>query len=101
MVDNFVQEYSGNCSWVKPSAGTTAFIHFSREGKPVNDTELCKLLHSKKGILVCPGNVCFGDGIDFQGYIRVGYACETAVLEKGLSEMRDFMKESFEEVPLA
>ena len=101
IIDKFVQDHKDNCDWVKPVAGTTAFIRFSRDEKPVNDAELCRLVHEKKGILMVPGNLCFGDGVDFQGYVRAGYVCETQVLEDGLKEMTDFMRESFAQVPLA
>ena len=100
IIDKFVQDHKDICEWVKPVAGTTAFIRFSREGKPVDDVELCKMLHDEKGILVAPGSLCFGDGVEFRGYVRAGYVCETQVLENGLKEMTGFMRESFSQVPL-
>ena len=101
IIDKFVQDHKDTCEWVKPVAGTTGLIRFSRQGKPVNDVELCKALHDKKGVLVVPGSLCFGDGVEFQGYVRIGYVCETHVLEEGLSEMTEFMRENFSQVPLA
>ena len=100
IVDEFMQDHK-DCDWVRPAAGTTAFVRFSRGGKPVDDVELCKLLHKEKGILVCPGSHCFGEEVDFKGYIRIGFVCETQALKDGLREMSDFMKSGFENVPLA
>ena len=101
ILERFVRDHQDRCEWVKPAAGTTAFVRFSRHGKPVDDVELCKLLHREKGILVCPGSLCFGDEVEFKGYVRIGYVCETQALEGGLQEMRSFMQEGFEKVPLA
>ena len=90
ILDAFISEHAGICSYVKPKAGTTAFVKFERKGRAVDDIELCKKLHEAKGILVCPGSLCFGDGKDFRGYVRVGYVCETEILREGLKAMGEF-----------
>ncbi|KAI4141815.1 MAG: hypothetical protein LQ340_007531, partial [Diploschistes diacapsis] len=82
ILEKFIEDHQECCDWVKPVAGTTAFIRFARDGKPVNDMELCKLLHREEGTFLVPGSLCFGDGIDFKGYVRAGYVCETHVLEE-------------------
>jgi aspartate/methionine/tyrosine aminotransferase len=104
ILEKFIESHRWACDWKKPRAGTTAFVKFSKMGRPVDDVAFCKLLHEKVGVLVVPGSRCFGrdDGSDFKGYVRFGYVCETEVLEKGLERLREFMKgEYVDDVPLA
>ena len=101
ILEEFVDQHRWACDWVKPVAGTTAFVKFSKQGKPVDDKAFCELLQEKKGVFFCPGCVCFGGGTDFKGFVRIGYVCETQVLKEGLEEVRAFMQQEFAEVPLA
>lgn len=100
-LEKFVDEHQ-ECSWTKPFAGTTAMLKFSRDGHAVDDKEFCLQLLHRTGVLLCPASVCFGDGSagDFQGYVRVGAAIDTAEMEGALQQMRLFMRESFSDVPL-
>ena len=100
ILERFIDEHKWACKWTKPSAGTTAFVQFSREGKSVDDVAFCKLLQQKAGVMFCPGCRCFGDSQDFKGYVRVGYVCETSVLVDGLDELRAFMRETYGQVPV-
>ena len=101
ILERFIESHRYSCDWVRPVAGTTAFVRFSRQGKAVDDVALCKLAHGKYGVMFCPGSLCFGGEHDFRGYIRIGYACESEVLTKGLQEMELFMQAEFADVPLA
>ena len=101
ILDKFVESHRFGCNWVRPLAGTTAFIKFSRQGKAVDDVTLCKAAHEKYGVFFCPGSLCFGGGKDFKGYVRFGYVCETSVLEAGLADMESFMHTEFADLPLA
>ncbi|KAK2845237.1 hypothetical protein FQN49_005916 [Arthroderma sp. PD_2] len=92
----FIDEFSSVCDWYRPKAGTTAFVRFSKDGKPVDDVRLCKLLHDKVGVMFVPGGHCFGP--EFKGFVRIGYVCETKDLEDGLAQLRVFMKDGFSEV---
>ena len=95
ILTKFVDDHQGRCSWTKPVAGTTAFIRFHKNGSPINDEQLCKEIHERFGVLSCPGSTCFGNKQDFKGYIRIGYCCDTEVLEAGLAAFRGFMKNGF------
>jgi aspartate/methionine/tyrosine aminotransferase len=77
-------------------------LKFSRGGKPVDDKGFCHQLLKKYGVLLCPASVCFGDkdSGDFRGYVRVGAAIDTAEMEGALQEMRKFMSEDFNTIPL-
>ena len=99
ILDKFIEEHRWACSWVKPVAGTTAFVKFAKMGKPIDDEAFCETLQKKTGILFCPGSKCFGASNDWKGYIRIGFCCETAVLEEGLTALRAFMEDDFEDVP--
>ncbi|KAI9848941.1 MAG: hypothetical protein M1838_000321 [Thelocarpon superellum] len=82
------------CSWVKPVAGTTAFVQFATEGQPVDDEKFCKALYHATGVMFCPGKRCFGNDVDFRGYVRIGYACETETLRQGLDQVKEFLRTS-------
>jgi aspartate/methionine/tyrosine aminotransferase len=62
LLEAFVQAHAGRCTWVKPVAGTTAFVRFAaKTGQPVDDAVLAERLVQEKGVLVVPGGVCFED----------------------------------------
>ena len=94
LVDAFVAAHPTTCEWVRPQAGTTAFVLFrGRDGAPVDDVALCVDLLDKTRVMLVPGSKCFGDGQDFRGYVRVGYVCETGVLERALEKLDSYLKE--------
>jgi aspartate/methionine/tyrosine aminotransferase len=95
LLKQFVDDHGSVCSWVEPKAGTTAFIQFKKQGKPVKDTEFCIDVLEKTGVFFVPGSHCFGDDADFKGYVRIGYVCETEVLEEGLEKLRTYIKDDF------
>lgn len=97
----FIEEFRWACSWTVPVAGTTAFVKFSQMGKPIDDVKLCEAIQEKTGVFFCPGSRCFGDDVDFKGYVRIGYVCETEILEQGLDALRTFMDNEYENVPRA
>ena len=97
LVEEFVNSHSSVCSWLKPTAGTTGFVQFRSQGKPVNDVEFCVDVLKEKKILFCPGSHCFGRGADFQGYVRMGYAfCDVAVLKEALEKLSQYCKTHLE-----
>ncbi|KAI9146861.1 Tyrosinase ustQ [Paramyrothecium foliicola] len=87
LVDKFVQGHAGLVSWVKPNAGTTAFIQIRSGGQPVDDEKFCKDLIRETKVMLVPGARCFGNGNNFPGYVRIGYVCETDVLEEALAKL--------------
>jgi aspartate/methionine/tyrosine aminotransferase len=91
LLDKFVREHAGAVSWVKPHAGTTAFLQVKLDGKPVDDVEFCKDLLRETKVMLVPGSKCFGDGDDFKGYVRMGYVCETDVLREALAKLGDYI----------
>ena len=100
ILEKFVESHRWACSWVKPVAGTTAFIRFSINGSPVDDEAFCKVLIDQTGVMVCPGRRCFGDEKNFAGYVRFGFCCETQVLQDGLEALARFMKTAYKKLPV-
>lgn len=91
MLDQFVREHKGVCKWVKPTAGTTAFIQFTHKGRPVDDEAFCLDVLNKTKVMFLPGKKCFGHDKDFAGYVRIGYVNETAVLKEGLEQLGKYV----------
>lgn len=94
ILEDFVQEHAEVVSWVKPNAGTTAFMQIKVSGQPVDDVKFCKDLIRDTKVMLVPGSRCFGSGSDFQGYIRMGYVCETDVLQQALAKLGDYIRKS-------
>ena len=99
ILEGFIEEHRWACSWVKPVAGTTAFVKFAKMGKPINDVVFCEALQEKTGVMFCPGSRCFGAGEDFKGYIRIGFVQETRILRDGLAALTEFMEDEYENIP--
>ncbi|KAI9732694.1 MAG: hypothetical protein M1818_007428 [Claussenomyces sp. TS43310] len=97
MVEAFVREWNKYLDWVKPTAGTTAFIEVRKGNELVDDEKFCETLLEKTKVMLMPGSKCFGDGVDFKGFIRIGYVCETAVLKAALEKWGDYMRQDFAE----
>lgn len=97
ILDNVVSKHKGTIEWVKPNAGTTALLTFKKEnGKLVDDETLCKDLLEKTKVMLVPARRCFGE--EFGGAVRIGYVCETAVLEEALGKLDKYIGESLESV---
>lgn len=93
LVDAFVEKYSSVCSWVKPTAGTTAFVQFRNHGEPINDEDFVMDVLDKTKVLFLPGAPCFGSGKDFNGFVRIGYVCHTGVLRQGLQKLGQYVEQ--------
>lgn len=93
LLDAFVQKHKAVCRWVRPTAGTTAFIQFLKQGEPVNDPEFCLDVLEKTKAMFLPGSRCFGHDVDFKGYVRIGYVSEITVLEEALQKLDRYVKE--------
>ncbi|KAH8816464.1 putative aspartate aminotransferase [Xylogone sp. PMI_703] len=91
ILEEFIRRHSSVCSWVKPTGGTTAFVKFSQKGQPVNDEKFCVDVIEKTKVMFLPGSKCFGP--EFQGYIRIGFVCETAVLIEALDKLGTYIQE--------
>ncbi|KAK0730287.1 pyridoxal phosphate-dependent transferase [Lasiosphaeris hirsuta] len=92
LLDAFVQRFSSVCSWVKPTAGTTAFILFKKWGEAVDDEDFAISLLNETSVLFTAARRCFGLGKDFRGFVRIGYVCHTEVLQEGLNRLGGYIE---------
>lgn len=72
-------------SYVKPKAGTTAFLKYDLD---IPSEEFCKDLLEKKGVMLVPGIA-----LDMEGYLRIGYAYSPSNLKVGLGKFSEYLKE--------
>ncbi|KAF2021976.1 PLP-dependent transferase [Aaosphaeria arxii CBS 175.79] len=99
LLEKFVLKNDDACEWVKPLAGTTAFVKFHREGIPVDSVDFCEKLLKETGVLFVPGNECFGE--EFKGYVRIGFVNHTEIIKEGLDKTTKFVRKSLDDVKLA
>jgi aspartate/methionine/tyrosine aminotransferase len=71
-------------SWVKPESGTTALLKYDVD---MSSRDFCTELVETTGVMLTPGSA-----LDFEGYVRIGYANTTAILEQGLARFSEFLK---------
>jgi aspartate/methionine/tyrosine aminotransferase len=70
-------------SYVRPQAGTTAMLAYGRD---MTSREFCTQVLADTGVMFVPGDV-FG----IEGQVRIGYACDTDVLQAGLARVGDWL----------
>ncbi|KAI0203443.1 PLP-dependent transferase, partial [Astrocystis sublimbata] len=91
LLEKFVQDRADICSWVKPTAGTTAFVRFAhKNGEPVDDEAFCKDVLEKSKVMFLPGTRCFGHS-DFRGHVRIGFVNSTDVVQKALENLHGYV----------
>lgn len=72
-------------SLISAAVTPTSFIQFHLD-QDIED--FCLSLLKEKGVLLVPGN-----RFDLPGHARLGYCCQTEVLQKGLYLLSDFLKQ--------
>lgn len=70
-------------SWVKPQSGTTALLRYDLD---IPSRELCINLLEETGVLLLPGSA-----MGMEGWLRIGYANATPILEAGLPLVSEFL----------
>ena len=73
----------GKATFVAPQAGTTAFVKLN---VAMNSYDLCVALLQDTGVLFTPGSA-----LGVEGYVRIGFACQTQVLKQGLALVSDWL----------
>ncbi|MDR1650268.1 MAG: aminotransferase class I/II-fold pyridoxal phosphate-dependent enzyme [Synergistaceae bacterium] len=74
-------------SYVKPRAGTTAFLRYDYD---LPSEEFCKRLFERDRTFLLPGR-CFGP--EFDRFLRIGYAYAPDVLQNGLARVSAFLRD--------
>lgn len=72
-----------NITWVKPRGGTTALL---RHHLPMSSRDLCVRLLEETGVMLTPGSA-----MGMEGYLRIGYANNPAILTAGLPLLTQFL----------
>ena len=72
-------------SWIKPKSGTTALLKYDL---PIASEAFCIKLLEQTGVMLTPGSA-----MDMEGYLRIGYANNEAVLREGLKRMSGFLRD--------
>ncbi|HCX03535.1 MAG TPA: aminotransferase [Clostridiales bacterium] len=75
ILDSWVKN-TPHISYIKPEAGTTALIKYDMD---ISSEELSQRLLKEASVVMLPGSA-----MEMEGYLRIGYANHTEVLEKGL-----------------
>ncbi|OWJ77785.1 aminotransferase [Haematobacter missouriensis] len=70
-------------SWVRPRSGTTAFV---KVDLPMTSREFCVALLEETGVMFTPGSA-----LGMEGYVRIGYANNPAILKEGLTRVSAFL----------
>ncbi|TVY90123.1 Capreomycidine synthase [Lachnellula willkommii] len=95
ILERFVDKHRGTISWVKPNGGTTALLKFMKKGgEKVDDVAMCIDVLEKTKVMIVPAGKCFGS--EFGGMVRIGYVCETSVLEEALGKLGMWIGEHLE-----
>jgi len=74
-----------NFSYIKPKAGTTAFVKLNFD---IASSDFCLGLLDETGVMILPGSA-----MDVEGFVRIGYAFEPKQLKIGLEKISQFTKE--------
>ena len=70
-------------SWVKPKSGTTALLKFDLR---MTSRDFCVALLKETGVMFTPGSA-----LNMEGYVRIGYANNPAILKEGLKLVSAFL----------
>ena len=53
----------------------------------IPSADLCRALQAETGVMLLPGSA-----LDMEGYLRIGFACDTNVLKAGLALFSQFLR---------
>lgn len=90
LLERFVDQWNDVCSWVKPTGGTTALVKFEVDDKPIDDVQFCIDVIEQTKVMFLPASKCFGQ--EFKGCVRIGFVCETEVLQEALKKLSVYVR---------
>lgn len=82
ILDAWIQS-EPHMSYVKPKAGTTALVKFDFQ---MSSRDFCVRLLEETGVMFTPGSV-----LHMEGWVRIGYANDPAILKAGLTHVSRFL----------
>lgn len=77
IVTSFVERHGNRVSWVPPTAGAIAYVHYTWD---IDSEKLMERLRDEKGVFVVPGK-----HFEMDRYLRIGYGYDRDTLETGLT----------------
>ena len=83
ILDKWVAEEPA-ISYVKPKGGTVTLLKYDFD---LPSRDFCVRLLESEGVMFTPGSA-----LDMEGYVRIGYANNHAVLEEGLPRVSRFLR---------
>lgn len=82
ILDNWIR-CEPKIDYVRPRSGTTALLRYRLD---MSSADLCRSLQSETGVMLLPGSA-----LDMEGWLRIGYACDTETLRQGLARFSDWL----------
>lgn len=86
ILDNWINN-EPRLSYVRPRAGTTAFVKLNKD-LAMSSEDFCARLLEEKQVLIVPGSA-----LDMEGYVRIGYADSPTNIKAGLDKISEFLSE--------
>ena len=83
ILDRWVAEEPA-ISYVKPKGGTVTLLKYDFD---LPSRDFCVRLLESEGVMFTPASA-----LDMEGYVRIGYANNRAVLEEGLPRVSRFLR---------
>ena len=82
ILDEWIAQ-EGSMDYVKPRSGTTALLKYDMD---MPSRDFCLDLLRETGVMLTPGSA-----MDMEGYVRIGYANSTEILQAGLERISEFL----------
>ncbi|UKZ89575.1 putative secondary metabolism biosynthetic enzyme [Trichoderma asperellum] len=96
LLEAFVKKNSDMCTWIRPTAGGTAFVKYHTiSGDAIDDVQFCQDLLKDYGVLLSPGSICFGEETpaNWQGYARMHITVSPENMQKALLKISTLLGE--------
>ena len=90
ILDNWVRN-EPHISYLKPQAGTTALLKYNFD---MPSRDFCVQLLRDTGVMFTPGSV-----MHMEGWLRIGYANDPAILSEGLEKVSGFLARLARDAP--
>ncbi|KAL9481114.1 hypothetical protein ACSS6W_005900 [Trichoderma asperelloides] len=96
LLEAFAKKNSDMCTWIRPTAGGTAFVKYHTiSGDAIDDVQFCQELLKDYGVLLSPGSTCFGEETpaSWQGYSRMHITVSPENMQKALEKISTLLGE--------
>jgi hypothetical protein len=84
VITDWLDAHRDRFSYAMPEAGAIVYVRYH---DAINSTELVDRVRIEKSVLIVPG-----DHFGMDGYLRIGFGCETRYLRDGLDRLADLLR---------